>query len=138
MLIKKSFLALALLGTSALTLADPSAANRLTPEQRTAQREARMAEHFRLADTDRNGQLSTAEFRTMHDQRRAERREHMHERRQHGVQKRLERADLNRDGQISRQEARDHLPGVDRRFDRLDANRDGQVSATELHPNRPR
>lgn len=44
---------------------------------------------------------------------------------------RFKRADKNRNGKLSKQEARS-LPGIYARFDQIDANHDGQVSPREI------
>ena len=48
-----------------------------------------------------------------------------------GVQAAFERADANRDGQLSAQEAR-QLPVISQRFEEIDSDRNGQLSRTEF------
>jgi len=48
------------------------------------------------------------------------------------LQQKLETADANGDGLISRSEADAALPRLAKRFDALDRNHDGQLSADEL------
>ncbi|QNH23210.1 EF hand [Xanthomonas sp. GW] len=48
------------------------------------------------------------------------------------LQQKLETADANGDGLISRSEADASLPRIAKRFDALDRNHDGQLSADEL------
>jgi hypothetical protein len=58
------------------------------------------------------------------EQRRMQMRERMREK--------LQRADQNGDGSISRAEAERDLPGMARHFDQIDANHDGVISREEL------
>ncbi len=44
---------------------------------------------------------------------------------------RLQQADTNHDGMISREEAAAALPKISQHFDEIDANHDGQISADE-------
>ncbi len=48
------------------------------------------------------------------------------------MREKLQRADQNGDGSISRAEAERDLPGVARHFDQIDVNRDGIISRDEL------
>jgi len=95
--------------------------------EKIAQRDARMAEHFGQADTDKNGQLSLAEFKAMKHTGHGKRGEMMGR-----MKAKLEKADSNKDGQISKAEAQNDLPRLAQHFDQIDANKDGQVSKTEL------
>ena len=47
-------------------------------------------------------------------------------------QQRLQRADQNGNGTISRSEAEQHMPRLARHFDRIDTNGDGELSREEL------
>ena len=47
------------------------------------------------------------------------------------VQAAFERADANRDGQLSAQEAR-QLPVISQRFEEIDSDRNGQLSRAEF------
>ncbi len=49
------------------------------------------------------------------------------------MRKKLQRADQNGDGSISRAEAERDLPGVARHFDQIDTDHDGVLSRAELH-----
>lgn len=100
--------------------------------EKIAQRDARMAEHFSQADTDKNGQLSLAEFKAM---------KHAHKGHgKHGprgemmgkMKAKMEKADVNKDGQISKAEAQKDLPRLAQHFDQIDTNKDGQLTHAEL------
>lgn len=95
--------------------------------EKIAQRDARMAEHFGQADTDKNGQLSLAEFKAMKHTDHGKRGEMMGR-----MKAKLEKADSNKDGQISKAEAQNDLPHLAQNFDQIDTNKDGQISKTEL------
>jgi hypothetical protein len=47
-------------------------------------------------------------------------------------QERFSRADTNKDGKLTREEAQKSMPGVARRFDLIDANKDGFITKEEL------
>lgn len=103
-----------------------------TSAEQIAQRDARMAEHFSQADTDKNGQLNLAEFKAM---------KHAHKSHgKHGprgemmgkMKAKMEKADINKDGQISKAEAQKDLPRLAQHFDQIDTNKDGQLTHAEL------
>jgi Ca2+-binding EF-hand superfamily protein len=50
----------------------------------------------------------------------------------HGPRERLQAADTNGDGLISKAEAQAALPRLYRHFDQIDTNHDGQISPEEL------
>lgn len=85
-------------------------------------------QRFAQADTDKNGQLSLAEFEAMKGQWTAERKT----KRAEHLKAKLQKADGNRDGNISLAEAQADLPRMAKRFAQIDQNRDGQLSTAEL------
>jgi Ca2+-binding EF-hand superfamily protein len=104
---------------------------------RQAQRGERRAERFARLDTNRDGQISRAEFDARAGVRggdRAERRGMRGERRVGGGMfarfggGMFGQADANRDGRVSREEAR---TGALALFARIDTDRDGTVSVEE-------
>lgn len=84
---------------------------------------------FARLDTDHNGQLTRQEMRA----ERAERGPRGRRGDRHGGPPRLERADANNDGNITRDE---FLAGPIEMFSRIDANHDGVIQASE-RPERP-
>ena len=98
--------------------------------QRDPQAQAqRSAAAFDRLDSNRDGQLSRAEFsagRELRAERRGQR--GMRAARRGFGGKAFAGADLNRDGQVTIQEATNAAMA---RFDRADANRDGQVTREE-------
>lgn len=48
------------------------------------------------------------------------------------AEQRFKKADANRDGRLTREEAQKGMPAVARRFDAVDADRDGVVTMEEL------
>ncbi|MEJ1096570.1 MULTISPECIES: hypothetical protein [unclassified Pseudoxanthomonas] len=71
--------------------------------------------------------MSRAEFEAADNKRR----EHGHERFQAHAAERFAAADANKDGKLSRDEAKGN-PRMTENFDRLDANKDGFLSKDEL------
>ena len=111
--------------------------------QRQAQRGERRAEAFARLDTDRDGSISRAEFEArpqLSREQRMERRQHRAERRGARGERRgggmfarvgarlLQTADADRDGRVTREEARQ---GALAMFDRVDRDRDGTISQDE-------
>lgn len=86
--------------------------------QAVAQAQARNRALFVQLDTDRNGQISQAEFAALSPPPPTA-----------GAQQMLTRMDSNRDSQISQVEYR---ASTLFNFDRLDANKDGYVSPDEM------
>ena len=111
----------------------------------SADREAHHAAMFDKMDTDKNGQLSRAEFTAMHSMHGAaaggdhaigEHRGGRHGMGMGGRGRRggmMQMADANKDGAISRQE---FVAGALNRFDRSDTNKDGKVTAEERRASR--
>ena len=74
--------------------------------------------HFKAQDADKDGKLTGAEMRPRGPRGRGDMAGMM-----------LRHADANKDGKVSRDEARAE---ADQRFDRLDANRDGYIDQAEM------
>lgn len=51
-------------------------------------------------------------------------------------EERFKRADANKDGRLTREEARKGMPVVSRNFDQIDANKDGVVTIEEIDATR--
>jgi EF hand len=105
------------------------------------------AQFARAADPDRPRLRELAQDRsteaeqrrklqeTLTPEQRRERREEMLQRREENralMQERLQRADKDGDGSISREEAKVRMPGVYQHFDEIDSNHDGLVSPEEI------
>lgn len=81
-----------------------------------------MAEGFDAIDTDHDGGLTKAEINAFTSALEKKRRE---------FQQRLLKADKDKNGLLSRKEAR-ALPSLSAHFDEIDTNRDGQLNIKEI------
>lgn len=79
-----------------------------------------LAAGFDGVDTDQDGYLSKNEILTAQQKVRE------------GLSRRLQDADRNRDGRLTREEAQ-AIPNVSARFDDIDANHDGQLVIREVN-----
>jgi Ca2+-binding EF-hand superfamily protein len=104
------------------------AANTVLPP--STNHDAHITEQFAHADSDKNGQLSLAEFKTMP-------REHGAKHgKAHAMLAKIAQADANHDGQISKAEAERDLPRLAQRFAQIDVNKNGQISPAEMTTHR--
>jgi Ca2+-binding EF-hand superfamily protein len=85
----------------------------------------RLSEQFDAADTNKDGQLDTAEMNAHREAMRGEMRVK--------AQERWTAADKDGDGALSREEASASMPRMADRFDQFDANGDGTISRDEMH-----
>lgn len=81
-----------------------------------------MADGFEVIDADRDGGLSKAEIKAFTAALEKKRRD---------FQQRLEKADKDKNGQLSREEA-NALPNLSAHFEEIDANFDGQLTIKEI------
>jgi Ca2+-binding EF-hand superfamily protein len=130
-------LAAALGGISMTSMAAPATST--TNTSATNDRDTHLTTRFHQGDTDKNGQLSSTEFKAMTTDRKAQHRGQSNSKHRHHAGKSAERlaakivkADANKDGQISKTEAQKDLPRLAQRFDQIDVNKNGQISKTEL------
>lgn len=87
---------------------------------------------FQAIDGNRDGYIVRAEMRA-HQERMRPQREAQRKARFDAA---FAKADINRDGQLSRLEVSEHMPRLTSRFAWMDDNRDGQLSRNELQPPR--
>lgn len=85
----------------------------------------RLTADFDAADTNKDGQLDTAEMNAhrakMHGEMRAK------------AEQRWADADKDGDGALSREEAQASMPGLAERFEKFDSNGDGKIARDEMH-----
>jgi Ca2+-binding EF-hand superfamily protein len=81
-----------------------------------------MAEGFDVIDTDHDGGLSKAEIKAFTGAL---------EKKRHDFQQRLEKADKDKNGLLSREEA-SALPNLSAHFEEIDSNFDGQLTIKEI------
>lgn len=122
---------------------DANRDGKLSKEDRELARQARLEQRFATIDTDKNGQISKAEFMTGHQRpdrgsgakggRDGERHWGRHGHGGHGKGMMMQgfhgRGDADKDGQVTREEFRAHAQTM---FDKADANKDGSVTSEEL------
>jgi len=85
----------------------------------------RLSADFDAADTNKDGQLDTAEMNAHRERMRIEMRAKADER--------WKAADTDGDGALSRAEAEASMPGIARRFETFDADGDGKIARDEMH-----
>jgi Ca2+-binding EF-hand superfamily protein len=85
----------------------------------------RLSADFDAADTNKDGQLDTAEMSAHRERMRVEMRAKADER--------WKAADTDGDGKLSLAEAQASMPHMAERFQTFDANKDGFVSRDEMH-----
>lgn len=90
-----------------------------------AKEHPRLAAGFDSWDKNKDGSLDQAEMTAHREAMRAEMRAKVHER--------LNAADTDGDGSISRKEAEASMPGLAGKFDSMDADKDGKISRDEMH-----
>jgi Ca2+-binding EF-hand superfamily protein len=134
-------LAAALGGISMTSMAAPATST--TNTSATNDRDTHLTTRFHQGDTDKNGQLSSTEFKAMTADRKAQHRGQSNSKHRHHAGKSAERlaakivkADTNKDGQISKTEAQKDLPRLAQRFDQIDVNKNGQISTDEMTTHR--
>lgn len=95
---------------------------------------AALERRFDQMDTNHDGVVSREEVRAFTNARKQQReaREHVRDEREQRLRERVERADVDRDGAVTRAEARQRMPRVYQHFDEIDTDRDGSVSAEEI------
>jgi Ca2+-binding EF-hand superfamily protein len=84
----------------------------------------RLNERFDAIDRNRDGALTPDEIRSFRQQRQEQQRERLRQR--------IERADTDASGTISRAEAQRRMPRVYEHFDEIDTDHDGSVSQEEI------
>ncbi|TAN83611.1 MAG: hypothetical protein EPN14_03185 [Gallionella sp.] len=89
-------------------------------KEEAAQKAPTLAASFEGIDTGQDGYLSKNEIIAAQQKVRE------------GFSRRLQDADRNKDGKLSREEAQ-AIPNVSARFDDIDANRDGQLVLQEIN-----
>ena len=102
-----------------LSKAEIDAAEARRSQQVAQNVQSRIAQEFAKLDTDKNGQLSLAEFRAAAPQVRVN---------PNASTQVLQRLDVNKDGKISPDEYRAPMLAS---FDRIDLNKDGTISSDE-------
>lgn len=98
-----------------------------TLSREEAKAHPRMANDFDAIDANKDGQVSDAEYR---DHAKARWEQHR-EKAQTQMKARLEKADANHDGVLSREEA-NASPRLAKHFDEIDADKNSQVSTQEI------
>ncbi len=88
----------------------------------------RLAGEFDAIDTNKDGQLDTAEFEAHRAARRAEM--------QARAEEHWKAADKNGDDALSREEAQASMPRMAENFDTLDVNGDGRIERAEMQEHR--
>jgi Ca2+-binding EF-hand superfamily protein len=73
---------------------------------------------FDLIDADKNGSITLVEIKDA------------------GLVERFTKADVNKDGQVTRDEAKGVMPGVYDHFDKIDADKNGFVTLNEIRQTR--
>lgn len=81
-----------------------------------------IAENFHKIDTNQDGVLSKKEFKAFWMESEKKRRE---------FNQRLQQADRDKNGKLSREEAKD-LPNLSAHFDEVDSNHDGELDIKEI------
>jgi len=124
-----------------VTKAEAEAAHEAMKAKMAERRAERREQHFEMLDTDKNGQLSKEEFTAPRERKGDEAKGrdghggkhwgHRGMRGHHAMGMRgawFERADANKDGQVTLAEASARPLEM---FDKMDANKDGTISAEE-------
>ena len=118
--LNNSFKTVDLNGDGLLTLPEINAAETKRQQQTVLKLQNQMAQQFNKLDTDKNGQLSIAEFRAAAPQVPAVP--------ANAGALALQKLDLNKDGKVSSDEYRSPMLAS---FDKVDTNKDGQLSVAE-------
>lgn len=107
---------------------DPRAAAAQTPGAAAIER------RFDEMDANHDGVVSRDEVRGFTEARKKQReaRERVREDREQRLRERVNRADVDRDGAVTRAEARQRMPRVYQHFDEIDTDRDGSVTSEEI------
>lgn len=87
----------------------------------------RLAKDFEAVDTNKDGQVTEAEYRTHAQQHREQHRAKA----KTEMKARWDKADANGDGALSRDEAQ-ASPHLAKKFDAIDADKNGQISQEEI------
>lgn len=110
--------------------AEPGRQSAPTPTPGAAAIERRFDE----MDANHDGVVSREEVRAFTELRTKQREERarVREDREQRLRDRVNRADVDRDGTVTRAEARQRMPRVYQHFDEIDTDRDGSVSSEEI------
>lgn len=127
-------LAIALIGAPLAFAAQPAAQTTPAPTPERTPGAQALERRFDEMDTNHDGVVSREEVRAFTEARKKQReaRERLREEREQRLRERVNRADVNRDGAVTRAEARQRMPRVYQHFDEIDTDRDGSVSAEEI------
>jgi Ca2+-binding EF-hand superfamily protein len=102
---------------------------------------SKLLEHFDEIDANKDGKISKDEMKAFHEAHKGEKRgpdgkphegkPHDKEAMKEKFEEHFAKMDANKDGKISKGEAKDH-PMLSKHFDEIDANKDGSLTKDEM------
>ena len=121
-------------GPHGIMRADTNGDGKVSRDEAAALQDKAQADWFDKTDADHDGFVTEDEVRKARDARR----EHMRGDMKVRMEERFQEADINKDGQLSLDEAQAKMPRLAERFNTLDADKNGTLSKDELKRGGPR